>query len=139
MVKKSMILLMTLLFGTVLFAQNDGAESQLKKIFDLCKDKNYSEASSYILYQGDDLNRNLKTTYNYKDRKEKMAVDRICKKIFALLDISDKYEIKSKSTEDKNGLSWTVIKVGFLSGAQEIEGSFYLAKVKDKYLLGSID
>lgn len=132
-------MLLFALLSLSLFAQSEDAESQLKKIFEICKSKNFSEASNYILYEGDDVNRNFKSTYNYSERKEKVAVDRICKKIFALLDISDKYEIKSKSVLDKNGIKWSVLKVAFISGAQEIEGSFHMTLLNNKYVLGSID
>lgn len=138
MFKKS-ILLFFVLLSMVSFAQTEEAEKQLVKIFELCKAKNYSEAANYFLYEGEDAARNLKGTYNYKERKEKIAVDKIGKKIFALLDISDGYKIVSKSNHDKNGLKWTVFNVAFISGNQEIEGSFYMTKINNKYVLGSID
>jgi len=138
MFKKS-ILLFFVLFSLVSFAQTEEAEKQLVKIFELCKAKNYAEAANYFLYEGEDATRNLKGTYNYKERKEKIAVDKIGKKIFALLDISDGYKIISKSNQDKNGLKWVVFNVAFISGNQEIEGSFYMTNINNKYVLGSID
>ncbi len=139
MLKKSLIMCLFVFFGISNFAQNVDAESQLAKIFELSKAKNYSEAASFILYEGEDATRNLKSTFNYSERKEKIAVDRICKKIFALLDISDKYEIKSKSDVEKNGINWKVINVAFISGAQEIEGNFYMTQLGNKFVLGDID
>lgn len=136
---KKFVILFLGIFVSLSFAQNESAEQQLKKIFDLCKNKNYAEASNYMLYNGEDAARKMKTTFNYKERKEKIEVDRLGKKIFALLDISDKYEIRSTSSLDSDGMKWSVVKVAFISGTQEIQGSFKLAIVNGKYLLSEID
>lgn len=138
--KKLSIILGLILFSslfTVLKAQS--SQDVLKNILEFSKAKKFSEAAAFIAYDGTDEAKKFKVAFDANNDNELNSVKRICKKVKALIDISDSYEIGSAKEEKKDGLDWTVIEVSFKSGSQNLKTLFSFVKVNDKFLLGDID
>ena len=115
------------------------SQETLKQILDFSKGKKYVEAAALIAYDGADESKKFKVAFNAKDGNELNSVKRICKKVKALMDISDSYEIGTAKEEKKDGIDWTVIEVSFKSGNQNLKTLFSFVKINDKFLLGDID
>ena len=133
--------LLVLLFGfTIIFAQtNNDVSEQLKKIFELSKNKEYKTASNHIAYTGENSERKYSSTLNPKSADELDEAERMIKKIKAYIDISDSYEFSGSTTETTNDVELTTIVVTFKSGKQELEIPFKFFNNGGKYLLVSID
>ena len=101
MKKLSIILGLILLasFFTNIKAQT--SQETLKQILDFSKAKKYVEAAALIAYDGSDETKKFKVPFNAKNENEFNSVKRICKKVKALMDISDSYEIGSAKEEKK--------------------------------------
>jgi len=139
--KLTIFIFIFLISASSVFAQNDHKNVQkiIADIFDLCKTEKFEEASVYFVYRGSDKARDLKSEINYKDRKEKSYVDRICKKINSFLKISDSYGFgKTFSELEKWGIA-NKQEVFFESETQKITTEFVFVKLKDKYLLAEVN
>lgn len=138
--KKLSIILGLILF-TALFTITKAQTSRetLTQILEFSKAKKFAEAAALIAYDGSDETKKLKVALNPKDENELNSVKRICKKVKALMDISDSYEIGGQAEKKENGVDWTVIEVSFKSGNQNLKTLFSFVKVNDKFLLGDID
>ncbi len=130
-----MTFLLVFLYAINIHAQNSVTKSEIKttltKLFDLCKTKNYAEASAYFAYEGKDAAGNRKVSFNYAEKSEKKAVKRKCKKIKAYLDLSDSYEYGDFNSSD----SKAEMNVIFKSGDQELKITFSFTKAENKILL----
>ena len=102
-------------------------KSTLTKLFDLCKNKNYKDASLYLAYTGKD---GIKR-FNYSEKSDKKIVKRKCKKIKAYLELSDAYEYGKFSSVGNKGN----IEIIFKSGDQEFNIVFSFIKLGTKILL----
>lgn len=129
-------LILTLTFSNA-FAQT--TDDALKKLFDLSKAKNYKEAAALIAYDGKEAARKLKDTYKADDKKELNKVKRVCKKIKALLDISDSYKLGNVTTKKDQDVEWTIHQVEFKSGKQTLKTDFAFVKLNGNFVLGDID
>jgi hypothetical protein len=129
--------LLAFLFVINIYAQNSinvtEVKSALTNLFDLCKNKNYENASAYLAYDGKDVARKEKSSFNYSEKSEKKIVKRKCKKIKAYLDLSDSYEYGKFSS----GGNKADINVIFKSGDQELKIMFSFVKVGNKILLSN--
>lgn len=125
------------------FAQNSSPEkdaaSTLKTLFDLSKARSYEKAAPLIAYTGDDKGRLLNTAFNPADKEELNQVKRICKKISALLDISDKYEIGTLTSAKADGKEIFTADVSFINGDQKLNTTFKLIKIKNAFLLSEMN
>ncbi len=127
--------LLVFLYTINIHAQNSVTKSEIKStltnLFNLCKTKNYAEASAYIAYEGKDAAKNKKVSFNFTDKSEKKAVKRKCKRIKAYLDLSDSYEYGDFNSSN-NHAKMNVI---FKSGDQELMITFSFVKTGNKILL----
>jgi transposase len=117
---------------------NDQIKNSLNKIFELSKADDYDACAKFIVYSGTDKKRNLVDTYNMQERSEAKDVKRICKKIKALLDITDKYDFKNLTTETIKDKNIYIQMIDFKSSGQQLTTKFEFIKVGDKYLLLSV-
>lgn len=112
--------------------KESAVKSALTKIFDMSKNKNYTDSAPLL------FNKKLITrAYNYTDKSEIKAVKRICKKIKAYLDLSDSYEYEAISFSKDKNLQSANLKVNFQSGNQELTISFIFVEISGKILLSS--
>jgi len=138
--KKLSIIIGLLLFTAISMNINaQSSQETLSQILELSKAKKFSEAAALIAYDGPNESKKLQAAYNPNDENELNSVKRICKKIKALIDISDSYEIGNPNETKEDGVDWTVIEVSFKSGNQNLKTIFSFVKVDDKFLLGDID
>ena len=117
----------------------DSLKSVLVKLFELSKSKNYASGSFIIVYDGEDLTRRGKESFNYSNPKEKNQVERTCKKIKAFLDLSDSYEFGVMRKVKKNESESFVLPVIFKSGGITLNTSFSFLKIEGKFLLAEIE
>ncbi|MBN1637381.1 MAG: hypothetical protein JW866_00315 [Ignavibacteriales bacterium] len=146
--KKLFLILSYFLFTSFLFSnvncsgsnqvQEEKIKTMVNKFLDYCDKKDYQSASRYLLYNGEVVNRKYKEIFNYSNVDEKKEVDRICKKVNAMLIISDSYTNGSISQETKEGISWSVLEVFFKSGEQVLRQSFYVLEISENYYIGII-
>ncbi|MFH1197056.1 MAG: hypothetical protein V1720_15270 [bacterium] len=141
--KTLMRLFLIFLLPVLIYAQPSNEEeaikSQLVKLFDASKAKNYSAAAELIVYRGTDKTREWKDTFKISNETELEAVKRICKKIKALLDLSSGYELKRMTTETESEGEWFIQEVVFKSGTQNLTTIFAFLKVNGNFVLGDID
>ena len=138
--RKLTLLISFILFTTSFTSSNaQSAEGVLKKLFDLSKSKKYSEAAALIVYDGKNDSRKFKQAFDAGNKRELNSVKRICKKIKALLDISDSYNVGKATEKTEDGIKWTTIDVHFNSGKQKLKTNFGFVTVNKKFLLGDID
>ncbi|MCF8239928.1 MAG: hypothetical protein K9J16_00975 [Melioribacteraceae bacterium] len=133
--------LLYLLLSVSSHAQNDeiSVKKLVENIFDKCRAENFQSAREFIVYTGKDNKRNLRDKYNFRDKSEENQVKRMCKKIYALIEISDEYSFSDYNHEIKDGTEWHYITVHFLSGGQELKNTFKIIKLENNYLLADID
>ncbi len=135
-------MLALLLFTGINFSQ-DNSENSLKttldEIFSNSKAKTYEKAAVLLVYNGEDKARNGVDTFNPANADELDQVKRICKKISALLDISEQHLInKIEAVKIKGSDGYKVI-VGFKSGDQTLETSFEFIKLSKGYALLNVN
>lgn len=110
----------------------------LELLFEFSKNQNYIAAAELIAYSGDDENRNNKDTFNVSDRMEFNQVKRICKQIYALLQLSQ-FQFGDYQATFDDGVTHYNLDVYFISGEQRIKKRFQFLKTEnDKYLLDQI-
>ncbi len=107
----------------------------VEELFKLSKQKNYEKAASLIVYNGEDSSRKLKAALNPQNEDELNAAKRICKKIAALLNVSEKYSIKEIVNENNQELNITKVTVTFLNAGQELLVTLKFIKLPSGYAL----
>ncbi len=131
-----------LLTATNLIAQDnekDTIQNTLLKLFEYSKSKNYTAAAAYMIYNLNDNSRKWKDTFNPENSKELNQVKRMCKKIKALLDISDSYDIGKVNVKKESEGDWHIVEVSFKSGSQTLRTNFAFLQSNERYALGDID
>lgn len=118
--------------------QEEKIKNMINKFLDYCDKKDYENASKLLLYNGNDPSRKYKVVFDYNNSDDKKEVERICKKINAMLIISDSYTNGSITQEIKDGINWNVLEVFFKSGEQVLRQSFYVLEISDNYYIGMI-
>ena len=122
----------------ILYAQSNEENSvrtSLNSIMELSKGKSYTKLATLIAYKGSDKSREFKTTYDPTDKNEINEVQRIGKKIAALINLSDGYKIDKLESTKINGLPGYNITVGFSSGSQTLSTNFEFIKLPKGYVL----
>ncbi|MBU2506219.1 MAG: hypothetical protein KJ799_05785 [Bacteroidetes bacterium] len=137
-----LLILITFFASAVTAQQNEKVESlkaATDNIFELSKNKDYKNAADKIAYYGKDAERLFKDHYNYADEKDAAQVKRICKKIKALIDISDSHTFGEITSETKDGIATSKVEVIFSSGEQELITNFLFIEISARLLLFDID
>lgn len=141
--KNSFKILMTgltvLAFGISITAQNlspeKAAASALIKLFDFSKAKSYDKAAKLIAYDGEEKSRYMVSTFNAADKDELNQVKRVSKKISALLEISQKYEMDPFILSEEGGKQIYSSDVIFISGEQKLHTTFKMIKIGSDFCL----
>lgn len=130
----------TLLPLNFIFSQTEEQiKNSLKTLFDLSSSKNYEKAASYIAYSGNDKSRYWADTYKSSSNEELSQVKRICKKIAALNDISDKYDVPSISHKKVNNVDVYTAEVDFSNGEQKLKTEFDFINIDGRFVLTEIN
>ncbi|MFA3782409.1 hypothetical protein ABRY23_05020 [Melioribacteraceae bacterium 4301-Me] len=135
--KKLPIIIFTIIItSSVIEAQDENLiKNSLNTIFTLSITKNYEKAAEFIAYSGSDSSRYWTDTYKSSDKEELNQVKRICKKIAALNEISDKYKVTSITTKKINNVTVYSVGVNFISGQQQLKTELDFIKLGNKYIL----
>ncbi|MFC2133457.1 hypothetical protein ACFLTH_02465 [Bacteroidota bacterium] len=125
-----------------IYAQGKSHEQDVKavieRLFEFSNNQNYKSAAELIAYSGEDDNRNNNDTFNVSDRMEFNQVKRICKQIYALLELSE-YQLGDYKATFDNGVTHYNLDIYFISGEQRIKKRFQFVKTENgKYLLDQI-
>ncbi|MGK9477673.1 hypothetical protein [Melioribacter sp. OK-6-Me] len=107
----------------------------VEELFKLSKQKNYERAAALIVYNGEDSNRKLKSVLNPNNEDELNTARRICKKISALLNVSEKYTIKEIVDDNMQDNKITKVTVSFLNAGQELLVTLKFIKLPSGYAL----
>ena len=120
-------------------AQKNAVQNVVKTLFNYSKSKDFNKAAKLIAYEGDDQSRVYKDSYNPANKDEMNHVKRICKKISALMDISNSYEMGDFSVKKNPEGDHYVQEVLFVSGDQKLKTVFQFIQINGTYLLAAID
>lgn len=127
------------LFGNVTnFSQSDAENSvknTMNKILEFSKSKSYEKAAVLIAYSGEDQSKHFKLVFDPTNKEDLNQIKRICKKISALIDISDSYKIDKIEPKKIDAIDGYKVIVSFISGSQKLETSFEFAQINSVYVL----
>lgn len=101
------------------------------------KKNNYKAAASIIAYNGPDKERFLNAFSDYSIAPERRRINKICKRINALLKTSNNYKIEVTKGKPNKGKQVVVAKVIFESGKRKLKINFFFTRINDK--LGLIE
>ncbi len=148
-------ILIAVSFATQATAQNKKADSlkvvtTFKELLFICKNVYFADskvqdsgtfykAASYIIYRGDDKQRNWKDFANYKVYEEKLRVNDVCIKINETINRDSSYTIDKYFTETESEGTWHVLLVTYMKKDAAKKTAFAFLKVKGRFGLGDID
>ncbi|MEN8191979.1 MAG: hypothetical protein ABFS12_04140 [Bacteroidota bacterium] len=115
------------------------AKSTANKLFSLCQKNNYSSASSILAYHGSNESRLYKDTYNYSNSSEASDVKRFCKRVKAMIEISDSYDFGSFRKRKMHGKEVQSLDVIFKSGNQKIKNKLTFIEINGKPAIYKLD
>jgi len=115
------------------------AGNTVLKLLQLSEKEKFEDAANLIAYKGKEKERVDNDIYNYKVSDEAKKVRRICKKINALLSISDSHEFGSFNTKKISGKNIYIFDLFFISGGQKIRVEFSFVDFKNKLILIDLD
>ncbi len=111
----------------------------LQKILDYSKTKTYDKAALLIAYNGEDKSRIGTDTFNPSNQEDLNQVKRICKKISALIELSEQYSVNKIEVAKPGDKVIYKISVGFKSGSQVLNTSFEFIKLPKGYALLTVN
>lgn len=123
--------------SSAIFAQSADVKSNLVNLFEFSKAKTYEKAAALIAYEGDDKARIQKEAFNSSNKDELTQVKRICKKIYALIELSSKYDFGAPSVKKDGEKEIHSIEVSFVSGDQKLVTEFSFIKTEKGFLLSN--
>jgi len=130
-----LILILSIFFtNSFLIAQVSEAEAKetIKSLFDSCKKNDFRASSNLLVYFGNDNSRVDKDFFNSNNPDELKEVKRICKKVNAILLISDSYSFGKFRDRIINGKKYQSLDVIFLSGKQKVKEKVLFTKINGK-------
>jgi len=119
--------------------REESAKNTVLTLLQLSENEKFEEAAYYIAYKGNEKERVDNDTYNYKVSDEAKKVRRICKKINALLNISDSHEFGNFYTRKRSGKINYVFDLFFISGEQKIRVEFSFIDFNNRLILIDLD
>src|SRR5687768_644206 len=136
----SLLFLFLLAIGMAVAADGDARTPRalvrtINDIFTECRSHQDSIAANHILYNGPDLRRNLKGTYDYDRGDEKREVDRICEQIRGYLRKSPKYRLGRYSVNRVMSGDWCTQEVIFTIDGRRQRVTFVFRNFGGHYLL----
>ena len=120
-------------------SKDESAKNTVVKLLQLSEDEKFEDAASLIAYEGKDKERDGSDVYNYKVSDEAKKVRRICKKINALLNISDSHEFGNFNTKKRSGKNIYIYDLFFISGEQKIRVEFSFVDFNNRLILIDLD
>ncbi len=138
-------LFLIFLFGAIIsisgYAQtirSEQVKARLIELFELCKNRDYEKAASYIVYRGNDTSRVWRDVYSFDNIDEQKYVVEVCEEIRSYFYDYKSYEFSEFKTERESEGLWCIWKVVF---SEETNKNIYFAflKIKGEYALGDID
>ena len=132
------ILLSILPYISLSQPKSEKVKARLLDLFELVKQYEYSEASSYLVYGGTDESRKWKDVYDYEKAGDKQDVENICARIKTYLDIGGYYEFRKFKTETESEGQWCIWEVSFYK-LEDKRVYFAFLLINGKYCLGDID
>lgn len=143
MMKRIILYLFTLIVTLTSYqAQNENQpdiQTTLGELIQLSKDKLYDKASLLIVYEGGNVNRNLKLPLDPAIKDELDKAKRICKKISALTELSTNFKFGSTTSKNEGTTEIYSIEVSFFSGAQQLKKTFRFIQSQSGFLLKDFD
>lgn len=120
-------------------SKEESAKNTVLTLLQLSENEKFEDAANLIAYKGKEKERVDNDIYNYKESDEAKKVRRICKKINALLNISDSHEFGNFSTKKKSGKNIHIFDLFFISGEQKIRVEFSFVDFNNRLILIDLD
>jgi len=109
------------------------------QLFNACKNNDYRSTADILAYHGSDEARLYKDTYNYTNSQEASEVKRFCRRMKAMVEISDSYEFGSFKTRKVHGHEVKSLDVIFKSGNQKIKNKLIFIAINGKPVIYRLD
>ena len=120
----------------------------LEEIFTVCNSASaegensniiiFERLAQYIAYNGNDMNRKLKSACDYNNSDDRKIVDEAGFKIKSWLDKIEKYNLKKFTSTKEGSLDKYTLLINCKSGAANKEITYVFVKVKNSFLLSEI-
>ncbi len=122
-------------------AQNDetNVKKTLNELIGVSRTKSFEKAARLIAYDGEDVQRVRKDSFNPANKDELNQVKRICKKISALIDLSSKQEDGKFEIKKEGQIEYFIAEINFISGDQKLTTAFSFVKTQKGFLLTEIN
>ncbi len=135
------VILLAFIGSNAINAQIDkqSAINVANQLFNSCKKNNYRSTADILAYHGSDETRLFKDTYNYSNPQEAAEVKRFCKRMKAMIEISDSYEFGSFRSRKMHGHEVKSLDVIFKSGNQKIKNKLIFIAIKGKPVIYRLD
>jgi hypothetical protein len=133
--------LITMALNTAITAQSKKSEkikTTLLELFEYCANDNYSSASKYLVYIGEDSIRRWADVYDYSNESDKKEVESLCKEIKSILVSGGEFEFTEFTSKKESEGMWNIWLVEFQKGSKK-KAYFAFLKIKGNYALGDID
>ena len=131
--------LLFFIFSQIAFAQvNSDVKSVLTNIIELSKAKKYEEAGKYIAFYANEKKKDYKVAV-LTNKDQLNFVKRIAKKISALAEVSNSFNIGAVTLSKDNGFEFQSVTVEFVSGTQKISSQFKFVTIGGTLLLAEIE
>jgi hypothetical protein len=153
--KNVLLFLQVILQATLVNAQQSKTDSlqvakTLHDLLSICRTVDFADpkvtqfgtfykAAPYIVYRGDDKNRNWKDFANYNNANEKIQVDNVCERINRTANQDSTYRIIKYFTEMESEGTWHILMVTYKKKAVEKTTAYAFLKIGNKFGLGDID
>ena len=99
----------------------------------------FYKAAPYVIYQGEDKNREWKDFANYKNEPERKGVDETCLRINGTVNRDQSYKIEGYLTKNESEGIWHVLLISYLKKGVTKKMIFAFLKIGDRFGLGDID
>ncbi len=139
----SIILLLSFIFINSDYVSSQSKKSEkiksvLLNLFEYCANDDYSNASKYLAYSGEDSTRRWSDLYDYSNDDDKKDIVALCNEIKNIVGSGGEFEFVEFSAKKEKEGEWLVWRIDFQSGNKK-KVYFACLKIKGIYALGDID
>jgi hypothetical protein len=151
----ALLFLSVILFTNGINAQKSNTDSlqvakTLSELLTICRSVDFADpkvtlmgtfykAAPYIIYRGDDKDRNWKDFADYSKAGEKTGVDNVCELLNRTANQDSAYKIIQYITEKESEGTWHILMVTYKKKGVEKKTTYAFLKIGNKFGLGDID
>ena len=119
-------------------SKSEKIKTILIQLFEYCANDDYSNASKYLVYIGEDTTRRYTDVYDYSNENDKKEIVSLCREIKGIVEGGGEFEFTEFTTKKETEGLWNTWLVEFQKGSTK-KAYFAFLKIKGNYALGDID